>query len=279
VRHKTVDPAVVVMDERGHYAVSLLSGHLGGANRLARQAAAAVGADPVITTATDVNDLPSIDTAAQRLGLAIENPDAIRQVNMAILVGDPVALLDPMGAIPAGEPETAAVRWRPAASIHDFRKTSAGVYVDDRTADLPPTVLVLRPPSLAAGIGCNRGTPAGEIRELLLQVLARHRLSPASLRTIASVDLKQDETGLIEAARSLHLPLTFYPRERLSGVSAIENPSATVEKHIGVKSVCEAAAILAAGTGTLIVPKTRTRNVTVALARAAYSSSASARGA
>ena len=83
--HKTEDPAVVVVDDRGMFAISLLSGHLGGANRLAGEVAAAIGAQPVITTATDMNAVPAIDVLALELGLRIENPNAIKTVNMALL--------------------------------------------------------------------------------------------------------------------------------------------------------------------------------------------------
>jgi cobalt-precorrin 5A hydrolase len=124
------------------------------------------------------------------------------------------------------------------------------------------------------GLGCNRGTPAREIRELLDAVLARHGLAPDSLAGFASVDLKADEAGIREVADAFDRPLSFYPRDRLAGVDDILNPSATVEKHIGIPSVCEAAALLAAGSGQLIVPKQTTRNVTVAVARRSFTSSA-----
>lgn len=99
LRDKTVDPAVVVIDELGIHAISLVAGHIGGANALARRAAEAIDAVPVITTATDINQLPSIDTLACELGIAIENPGAIKHVSMAFLTGRPVRLHDPFGLV------------------------------------------------------------------------------------------------------------------------------------------------------------------------------------
>ena len=137
--------------------------------------------------------------------------------------------------------------------------------------DLPSSTLVLRPASLVAGIGCNRNTAAAEIKSLLEEVLTNAGLSLLSLKGLASIDVKSDEEGLIELSRQFDLPLVFFKQQELNQVINIENPSAVVEKHVGVKSVCEAAAILAARNGTLIVPKQKTKNVTVAIARIDFS--------
>jgi cobalt-precorrin 5A hydrolase len=128
-------------------------------------------------------------------------------------------------------------------------------------------VLILRPPTLVAGIGCNRGTDSQEIRAHLEKVLESHRLASTSIKCLASIDVKNDEAGLIAVAESLGKPLIFFAREELNQVKGIKNPSPVVEKHVGVKSVCEAAAMLASRSGTLIVPKESTQNVTVAIAR------------
>jgi cobalt-precorrin 5A hydrolase len=281
VEHKTQDPAVVVVDDGGHFAISLLSGHLGGANELARQTAEIIGAVPVITTATDVNQLPAIDLLAQAQNLRIENPAAIKTVNMAILKGEKIYLHDPQNLLQNRLPNTEPRNFenlnsaigknhQPSENIN-----KPAVFIDDVRLALPPTTLVLRPASLTAGIGCNRNTPATEIKSLLEAVFATAGLSLASLKCMASIDLKSDEDGIIELSREFDLPLVFFKRSELNQVINIENPSTVVEKHVGVKSVCEAAAILAARNGTLIVPKQKTKNVTLAIARIGYSSSAS----
>jgi cobalt-precorrin 5A hydrolase len=277
IQHKTEDPAVVVVDDGGYHAISLLAGHLGGANELTRQVAAMIGADPVITTATDVNRVPAIDVLARQKNLFIENPKAIKSVNMALLKGKPVHVHDPFNFLKDSLPKSKALPYEELKQCLKENgrniegEITAGVFIDDIRWDLPPQVLVLRPASLVAGIGCNRNTDALEIKALLEEVFAANSLALSSLKCIASIDVKADEAGLIALADMLELPLVFFAREQLQQVENVENPSTVVEKHVGVKSVCEAAAILAAQNGTLIVPKHTTQNVTVALARIDFS--------
>jgi cobalt-precorrin 5A hydrolase len=276
IRHKSVDPAVVVVDDAGRFAISLLAGHQGGANALARQIASWIGAEPVITTATDVRGVPAIDLIAQTRGLHIENQKAIRHVSAALLRGESVWVHDPWhcleGALgpewvqPFPEPDDATA-WEAFGE-------QAGIFVGDNRIDLPPRILVLRPPSLFLGVGCNRGTPAAEILALIERVCAQHSLAPASIAGLASVSLKRDEAGLHEAAAALGVVAVFYERAVLEAVANVPNPSAMVVKHIGIPSVCEAAAILAADNGNLVVPKRTTRNVTLAVARRDFASSA-----
>ncbi len=277
IRHKTEDPAVVVVDDRGIHAISLLSGHLGGANELAQKIAGIIGANPVITTATDVNQVPAIDMLAKEKNLLIENPEAIKTVNMALLKGEKIHVHDPFSilakCLPNSEPRTYG-----GVKKHfekDYRDNEfegiPGVYVDDIKAELPAQILILRPASLVAGIGCNRNTAMEEMKALLQDVLETNNLALSSLKCMASIDVKADESGLITLAQNLGLTVIFFTRQELNQVKGIKNPSTIVEKHVGVKSVCEAAAIRAAQNGTLIVPKQSTRNVTLAIARINFS--------
>ncbi len=277
LRDKTEDPAVVVMDECGQHAISLLSGHLGGANALARRVADCIGARPVITTATDLQNVPAIDLIAQERGLAIENPAAIRHVSMALLAGQSISLHDPQGCLAGALPD-ACLRSDASTTGPDDgegrKSCGPGIWVDDIRVDLPAEILLLRPASLFVGVGCNRNTPTSEIRDLMNQVMDQHGLAPASVAGLASIDLKADEEGLLELSRSLSRPLIFFSRDQLALVPDVPSPSTVVEKHVGVKSVCEAAAILASGNGQLIAPKQTTPNVTIAIARKAFTSSA-----
>ncbi len=276
IQHKTVDPAVVVIDDNGRFVISLLSGHIGGANRLANDVAGILGAIPVVTTATDVNRKPAIDVIATEKGLKIENPRAIKAVSMALLTDEPVAVHDPWRWLENSLPgaicfsgTTSGETW----ALPD--QMAAGIFVADTICRLPSRVLVLRPPSLVAGIGCNRDTPKEEIRDLLFGTLAQFGLAPDSIYAITTIDLKSDEAGLVDLAADLNVPLKFFSKNKLNQVKDIPTPSAMVAKHVGVKSVCEAAAILASQNGQLIVPKQNTRNVTVAIARRAFTSSGS----
>lgn len=267
--HKTKDPAVVVIDEAGRHVISLVSGHIGGANALTEKVAALTGARPVITTATDVSGVPAIDTAAVEHDLAIENPEAIKKVNMAFIRKEAVYLYDPADILADAVLKSFLIRVELRDGAWPGPADSPGIYVGDGVAALPEGVLVLRPRSLAAGIGCNRNTEKDEIKELLLGTLAEHRLSIHSLKTMASINIKNDEPGLLALSAELNVPLVFYTKEALNTAMGIENPSPMVENHTGAKSVCEAAAILATGQGNLTVPKKKSRNATVAIARAA----------
>jgi cobalt-precorrin 5A hydrolase len=272
IQNKIEDPAVVVIDDQGRHAISLLAGHIGGANDLTCKVAEMIQADPVITTATDVNDKPAIDVLAKENRLNIENPSAIKSVNMALLTGQPIRVHDPLAVLRDKIPGAVQIDEKGLSKWKGAEGGPAALYIHDQQAALPDDVLILRPASLVAGIGCNRNTPMDEIKDLLEKVLENRRLAAASLTRIATIDLKADEPGLLELAQTLGVPIDFFSKEKLGRIKNIQTPSTQVENHIGVKSVCEAAAILASKMGTLIVPKQKTPNVTVALARKAFTS-------
>ena len=191
---------------------------------------------------------------------------------MALLTGRPIRVHDPLAVLRDKIPGAVQIDEKGLSKWKGAEDGAAALYVGDRQAELPADVLILRPASLVAGIGCNRSTPMDEIKDLLEEVLKGHRLAVNGLGRIATIDLKADEAGLLELARTLGVPIDFYSREKLGRIKNIQTPSTLVENHIGVKSVCEAAAILASKMGTLIVPKQKTPNVTVALARKAFTS-------
>jgi cobalt-precorrin 5A hydrolase len=265
IRTKERDPAVVVLDSEGRFVVSLLSGHLGGANALAREAAAVTGGAPVITTATDTAGLPSWDLLAAERGLIIADMAAVKALNMAMLRGETVWVADPenrLGLLPGTGPSAA-----PVIPVEEeaLPEGGPGVTVTWRSRPGLPGRLVLHPRCLSAGVGCNRGTSAGEIVELLESTFVSHGLARASLAGLATIEAKRDEDGILEAADTLGVSVTFYPAGDLREVS-VPTPSETVKRHMGVESVCEAAAIKRAGTGRLLVPKVRSRNATLAVA-------------
>jgi cobalt-precorrin 5A hydrolase len=272
IQNKTQDPAIVVIDDQGQHAISLLSGHIGGANALTLRVAEIIGARPVITTATDVNMRPAIDVLAKEKKLNIENPSAIKTVNMALLTDQRIGVHDPLAVLQDDIPNAVQLDEKGLSKWEGSKDRAATVYVGDKRINLPASVLILRPASLVAGMGCNRNTPVGEIKDLLDEVLKNHRLAGSSLRRIATIDLKADEPGLLELAKTYGVPIDFFSREKLGQIKDIQTPSTLVENHIGVKSVCEAAAILASQMGTLIVPKHKTPNVTVAIARKTFTS-------
>lgn len=255
---KRSDPAVVVVDEAARHAVALLGGHAGGGNDLAEQVGAVLDARPVITTATDAVDLPGLDT----LGWPVQG--AVAAVSRAILDGEPVRLVaDADWPLPALPPNV-------QTTDEDAGDGGYRLLVTDRVVPLDERTAVLRPPSLVAGVGASRGVPAAEVGELLHRVLAEAGLDPASLRCLASADVKADEVGILSTADALGVPLVTWPATRLATVD-VPHPSEVVRAAVGTPSVSEAAALLGpAGRpddATLLVGKTATAMATVAVAR------------
>lgn len=262
LRSKLVDPAVVVLDECGRHAISLLSGHLGGANQLARRVAVACGAQPVITTATDLHGLVAPDLLASRNRCLVENPPLIRQLNSALLQGQPLALFTPFpvaGDLP-GEYQ-----------LNPGQPLAHNVVLDSRLHPVAGATLYLRPRHLALGVGCRRGVSARQLQTALEQLLTEHGLCGASIGWLASIELKADEPGLLEWAHQLQLPLGTYSAAELSAVAGVVSHSRYVQQVTGTPNVCEAAALLAAGPGAeLLVPKTIAPGLTLAVAAAPY---------
>ncbi|MEW2385167.1 precorrin-3B C(17)-methyltransferase [Micromonospora sp. NPDC047707] len=251
---KRTDPAVVVVDEAARHAVALLGGHAGGANALAAEVGALLDATPVVTTATDAVGLPGLDT----LGWPVDG--AVAAVSRAILDGEPVTLVaDDSWPLPA-LPENVRPADGSGAPGAGYR-----LLVTDRIVPLDGRTAVLRPPSLVAGVGASRGVPAEEVRGLLDRVLAEAGLSPASLRRLASADVKADEAGIRATADALRVPLVTWSAAELAAVD-VPNPSEVVRAAVGTPSVAEAAALLG-GDAELLVPKTATAMATVAVAR------------
>lgn len=251
-RNKAADPAVVVVDEGGNFAVPLLSGHLGGANALARALAKACGAVPVITTATDVNGLFAVDLWAKAQNCAVLEPERIKCVSGALLAGQTVRYWSPWpvaGETPAG------VKKADAPEAADFALT---LTPQGGALHIVPRIGVL-------GVGCRRGTTAQQMEEAFAAFCAASGLSPAAVCAAASIDLKKDEPGLAAFCKAHGWPITFYPADELRAVPGQFTPSAFVASVTGVDNVCERSAVKASG-GTLLLPKTAGGGVTLALA-------------
>ncbi|MEZ0328128.1 MAG: cobalt-precorrin 5A hydrolase [Dissulfuribacterales bacterium] len=269
LKRKDRDPAVLVLDEAGRFVISLLSGHLGGANTLATEIAELLNALPVITTASDVNRLPSMDVLAQREGLVIEDIKIVKRVQSAILRHKPVCVVDERGCLaPYLQPyclDNLHISTTFPAPIPEI-----GVYVGCRTLSALKNWLLLRPKELIVGLGCNRGTRAEEIKAAIEAVFRQFELSLLCIKGLASIDAKQDETGLLKAADIMKVEIVWYSREQLKDIET-PNPSSIVKRHMGVASVCEAAALLTAQNAgyknpQLMIPKQKMGNVTVAVA-------------
>jgi cobalt-precorrin 5A hydrolase len=268
LRGKDTDPAVVVVDEAGQFAVSLLSGHLGGANDLARRVAKLLGATPVITTATDVQGLPALDVLAVEHGLIIENLAGVRPIHMALLEARRVRLVDPGGVL-SGELSAYPELFRLEPDL-DRALTGPGpaVYVGFRERDWPAEWLRLRPRNLVAGMGCHRGTPGEELVAFIKKTFHQEGLSLLSLKALATIEAKKDEPGLRMAARSLGVEFLWFTATELENIP-VPNPSPRVARLMQVASVSEAAALKAGGV-ELLVTKQKAPNATLAVARVAW---------
>lgn len=229
---KGSDPAVVVLDERGKHVISLLSGHIGGANVLAKSIARITRGQAIITTATDVAGVTAIDEWAAARDCAIENPSAVKNISAAALEGAAIGV--------AVTEELRAAPW--------------------------PVTLWLRPRSLVLGAGCKKNTPFEKLLGAFNVFAEESGVSRLSVSAVASIDLKKEETGLIKLAESFGVPFVTFSAEQLKGVPGHFSASGRVEATTGVDNVCERAAVLRSG-GFLLRGKTVYEGITFALAK------------
>lgn len=272
LEHKTKDPAVVVLDEKGEYVISLLGGHLGGANALARCVAELLGGKAVITTASDGQNLPALDVLAREAGLRAIPAERLTRVMAALVNGRKVGLWAEDPWMERLIPKVVGLQIHPWQEYRGPEGWEAGVLVTSRRVDLPSGPWIfLRPQELVAGIGCRRGIEKKAVLSALGEALKLTGRSRWSLLALATVEIKAGEEGLRAAAQHLALPLWIFKREQLATLLE-EYPelsrSRLVEEKIGIGGVCEPAALLGAQKGELLCRKVTRQGVTVALARA-----------
>lgn len=268
VQDKKSDPAVVVIDDGGKFAVSLLSGHLGGANKLTEELAQLLGAQAVITTATDRKKLWAVDSWAEANQCVLLEYDVAKKISAALLAEKSIGLSTPF-TIAALE----------SKQIQPVSAGSLGVVIDF-AADAAPfaETLHLIPQIITLGIGCRKGIDSNVLQEAVDQVLRTNNVSPLAVANICSIDLKKNEPAILTLAQKMQKPLFFYTPKELENVKYAFAPiimvedkksfsaSAFVTKTTGIDNVCERAAVLGAENGQLLVKKQAVNGVTVALA-------------
>jgi precorrin-4 C11-methyltransferase len=280
---KTSDPGVLAVDEAGHFVIALLSGHQGGANAFARTVAGCLGATPVITTASDVLGGISIEELTNTFGWIAEPAEHLKPTAAALVNREPVAIVQEIGSRGCWLDETELPE--NVTFVHDARRLQGRkferiVWITDRHVQDchgldEQRILWLRPSSLTLGVGCERGISIEALADGLERFLHEHGVARASIRTLASVDLKADEAALLGLAKRYSWQTVFYPPEELAQVRSIPNPSPVVEQCVGTPGVAEPAALLAAGAERLLVEKQvmtsplSPRRMTFALARLA----------
>ena len=283
--NKTQDPAVVSVDDAGRYAVSVLSGHVGGADALAYQVADAIGAQAVVTSASDALAVTAIDLVGREAGWRIEaSPNDLTRTAAAVVNGEPVALwIDSETGAMWPDGTSLSENIVPINDLADAEEAqyAAALIVSDRlfSLDISRPVVTYRPPTLVVGVGCRRGVTDNHLSQLMTDTLRAHRLAVQSVAKIATADIKADEAGILALARSLSVPFETYDASELNAVAAsqperqavvsgLHQPTASAAQDLlGVFGVAEPAAMLASGAAGVIVPRTKSDRATIAVAR------------
>ena len=260
LRSKTSDPAVVVIDEAGRFAVPILSGHIGGANRFASRIAGLIGATAVISTASDVNGVFSFDAFAAERGYVVLNPEAIKPVTAALLDGRPVGLASEL-PIDGGLPD----------SVYLADQGEIGVCISLDAGRQPfRQTLRLLPRCYHVGIGSRRGVDPEGLSKFFYETLADLSLPPVAVATLSSIDLKANEPAIVALAEQLRIPFICYSADQLNSVADRFQQSARVLAATQTGNVSEAAAYLSSGQGEMVWPKTARDGATIAVARESW---------
>ncbi|MFD7520644.1 cobalt-precorrin 5A hydrolase [Paenibacillus chitinolyticus] len=273
LQDKKKDPGIVVIDDKGEHVISVLSGHLGGANELAREVAAAMGARAVITTASDVQKTIAVDLFGRRFGWEWESADKLTPVSASVVNEEPVAVVIESGEpgwwtldtpVPPNIRSYGSVQEALEAAPHAALVVTHRLLSPAEQAILSNGVLY-RPKVIVLGIGCNRGTPAEEIEEVIASTLAELDFSIRSVKTVCTINLKADEEGLLAVCGKYGWPLVTYTPEELNEMP-MEQPSPTVFKYTGAYGVSEPAVQrYIGGSVPLALVKKKSGNVTISV--------------
>ncbi len=295
---KLHDVPVLVMDEEGQYVIPILSGHVGGANELARELADLMDARPVITTATDVQKKFAVDLFAKRNHLEIMNKDGIAKVSAKALAGEQLTIAIRVQNIEFCHPKFCEVREEDfteaenqllrEASMHKQDQEACGVepplrlvpYVKDQPVDIVVSemqdnknaLIWLRPRRYVVGMGCRKNKASEELLAFYQETLEQAMVEPGEVYALASIDKKKDEPGLLAISERMRIPFFTYTAEELNRVGACVHSSEFVKAQVGVDNVCERAAFAGCGvSGWLIYEKHAFDGMTIAIAERNWS--------
>ena len=260
---KKTDPAVVVIEEQGSYAISLLSGHLGGANELTEFAAESIGAQPVITTGTDVNHTFAVDVFARKNNLVISDMELAKEMAALLIRGKTITWGAGEGFVyPKGQNIPLQLQFQETESP-DGKKGTLWFAIPQSDGK-EVQILHLYPKNVYLGVGCRKNTPEEKIETQIQKYLSEHGIAIEQIILAASIDLKKEEPGLLAFCEKYHLPFVTYRGEELEKAKGTFTPSAFVSKITGVDNVCERSASLAGDGGTFIMRKQAAEGVTAA---------------
>lgn len=260
IKHKSIDPAVLVIDDMGRYVISLLSGHLGGANAMAIKISKHLeGSIPIITTASDSRGYESLDLYAKRRNFKILKSENLTAVSAAMVDGEMLSLYSEIV---------------PDMDYENIRLISKGQLLEDEEGikiaissevlDLTRVNLQFIPKNLYLGIGCRKGVTSGDIIELIEEVFERYGLYTEAIARISSIELKSKEPGILETAEHFNVLPKFYSAEEIQVVESNFKSSEFVKRITGVGAVAEPSAFLSGG--ELLVERVAKNDVTLAVA-------------
>ncbi len=273
LQDKKTDPAVVVIDDKAEHVISVLSGHIGGANELTKEVAAILGARPVVTTASDVQQTIAVDLFGKRFGWTWESAEKLTPVSAAVVNEESVAVVQESGE---------KSWWQYDRPLPTHIRTYSSI--DEALAQSPAAALVVthrnlsneesqilhngvlyRPKVIVIGMGCNRGTSSEEIDEVIQTTLNELNFSMKSVKAVCTIDLKKDEQGLLDVVKKYGWEFIYYSPEQLNAVP-MQQPSDTVFRYTGAYGVSEPAALLYSGAEKLELVKKKSGNVTISVA-------------
>jgi cobalt-precorrin 5A hydrolase len=268
LKDKKTDPAVIVIDDKTNFVISVLSGHIGGANELTKEIAEKLGALPVITTAADVNKTIAVDLVGREFNWKIDDDSTVTKISAHMVNEEPIGVFQEAGEKKWNKklPKNVMIY----ENMEDLKKSNskAHLIISDKIIDkeISKESVIYRPPSLVIGIGLHWDTSKDTIKEGIKFCLEKFKLSSKSITKLVSIKKPEDVQGLIDLGKEMGIPVEYVNREDLAEISA-PNPSETVKAFEGTASVSEAAAIKISQ-GQLIVEKQKfPPNLTIAIAR------------
>ena len=263
IESKTSDPAVLNIDDNGNFVISTLSGHLGGANSLTNKIAALIGATPVITTSSDINNRLGIDVLARDLYLSIDRPKEILFFNKAIIEGHEITLTSK-----SKKEYLIEYLKNNTLEIDVCFNYSEDLDEDEIRVSLDNHELTLKERKMVVGIGCRRGKECEKIYEGLKKSFSDLNIDKSRVNQFASAEIKKDEKGILELSEKLNVPVNFVELEKLKLFDSNDvQKSEFVKSKFGIYGVCEPSALIMAGFDSkLIYKKTSFDGVTIAIA-------------
>ncbi|MDH5658010.1 MAG: cobalamin biosynthesis protein [Nitrosopumilus sp.] len=268
LKDKKTDPAVIVIDDKTKFVISVLSGHIGGANELTQEIAKKLGSLPVITTAADVNKTIAVDLVGREFNWKIDDDSTVTKISAHMINEESIGIFQDVGEKNWHKelPKNVLIY----KNLQDLKKSNskACLIISDKIIDeeLSKKSVIYRPPSLVIGVGLHWDTTKETIKEGIDFCLEKFNLSSKSVAKLVSIKKPQEVQGLIDLGEEMGIPVEYVTKEELAKIS-VPNPSETVKEFEGTASVSEATAIKVSG-GELVVEKQKfPPNLTIAIAR------------